>query len=96
MSEDRTLEVKESRVIEAMQSCSEAAAVLKVLFPKISDSKMRIEGNIAIDDDGIVVERRTGGNYANKALYLSRYYNWELKEDNAGHPVLVPTKKHIP
>lgn len=39
------------------------------------------------------VTPRVQGNLANKAYYLERDFNWELKTDNNGALCLVPTKK---
>lgn len=36
---------------------------------------------------------RVGGEYCDKAFYLSINFNWEMKKDNAGHLCLIPTKK---
>ena len=39
------------------------------------------------------MEVRLGGDYENKAFYLTEELNWELKKDSAGDWVLIPTRK---
>lgn len=43
--------------------------------------------------DSGTIQIKRGGNYDNKAFYLSNKFNWELREDNRGALVLIPTKK---
>jgi hypothetical protein len=42
--------------------------------------------------DSLISVRHTG-DYKNISFYLNKQYNWEFKEDNYGHTVLVPTRK---
>lgn len=39
------------------------------------------------------MEIRGGGDYENKAFYLTDEFNWELKKDSTGEWVLIPTRK---
>jgi len=39
------------------------------------------------------MEVRGGGDYENKAFYLTNELNWELKKDGVGEWVLIPTRK---
>jgi len=41
-----------------------------------------------------MIEVRVDGEYANKAFWLSHVYNWEVKRDNIGALVLIPTSKN--
>jgi len=47
------------------------------------------------DGDGKagMIEVRAEDEYKNKAFWLSHIYNWEMKEDNSGMLVLIPTFK---
>jgi len=42
--------------------------------------------------DSLISVRHTG-DYKNISFYLNTQYNWQFKEDNYGHTVLVPTRK---
>jgi hypothetical protein len=43
--------------------------------------------------DYVAMERRYEGPFENKAIYLSKRYDWALGEDNDGVLCLVPLKK---
>lgn len=52
-----------------------------------------IESNIIKNDDGIVVQTRSGGAFAYKAIWLNPTYDWIIGRDSGGHPILIPIKK---
>ena len=63
---------------------------------KLEESKEE-DNSVVVDEEFMknpsVICERIYGDYANKAVCLSRKFNWELKEDSSGIPCLIPTKK---
>jgi hypothetical protein len=102
------LEITKEKVLAAANTCTEAEKVLKTLFPEAfkdeidltrllechSYSLFNCEGAIKAGfRDNSFMEIRSSGQYAKKAFFLSKSYNWELKEDNNHYLCLIPTKK---
>lgn len=50
--------------------------------------------DVKVDFTSEFIQLRSSGNYKNRAFYLRRYYyDWEIKEDEEGALILVPTPK---
>lgn len=44
--------------------------------------------------DECLIARRVGGDFADKGFYLNKNFNWEIKKDDHGFDVLIPTHKN--
>jgi hypothetical protein len=45
------------------------------------------------DENGVIIQTRSGGDFAGHAFYLSDRVDWKLGKDTEGSIVLVPLKK---
>ncbi len=84
------------------KNCPEWEKRIKEEFPTIIEDSKDVDLS---EDNGLVLFKRDGGGnqvllavrrdglYRNKAFYVNPSYNWELKKDDTGHFVLIPTKK---
>ena len=91
------IKITKERILEAAKGCSQAKPTLKTLFPEVfkDDKYINIPSNCGRIhcNGGIIIERRSGGDYGNKGFYLGKSVNWEIVKDSAGYNMLLPTKK---
>jgi hypothetical protein len=76
--------------LEIMEEPEKVKAIDKTRLAEISAEFAQAT---VIKDDYVYIERRTGGSFSNKALYLSSKYDWALGKDEEGVLCLVPLKK---
>jgi hypothetical protein len=83
---DETLQVRKDRVLAAAAKCSDAKRILQEVFPEAFEAEALTIKKI---DNYLTI--RSGGEYRDKAFYLSAGFKWEIKRDSVNALCLVPT-----
>lgn len=87
----KTLEITPDKVLSAAKKCPQAKEVLQEMFPEVfEDDKLT---KVGFTNDFIEIRNYEDSEYHKKAFWLSKCWNWEIKEDNCGSLCLIPTKK---
>lgn len=89
------LKITKEKVLEAANKCSEAKKVLETLFPEAFDEYIILDykGSMICNNYDIMACVRGAGKYENKAIYLNKEYDWDMRKDDLGELCLIPTRK---
>lgn len=49
--------------------------------------------DVKVDFTSKFIQLRSSGKYKDRAFFLRRHYDWEIKEDDEGSLILVPIPK---
>lgn len=87
----KTLEITPDKVLSAANKCPQAKEVLKEMFPELFEDDKSVK--VSHTDGFIAIRNNEESEYHGKSFWLSKRWNWEIKEDSCGSFCLVPTKR---
>ena len=84
--------IKYSKLEIKKENEENIVAIDKTRLVEISEEFVR---GVIIKEDYTYIERRCGGAFFNKALYLSSMYDWVIGKDEHDVLCLVPLKRRV-
>lgn len=93
------LKITKEKVLEAAKSCPNAKEVLNKLFPECFENNVNNEidlSKLTLIDENLIGNGKywfIDSRFKNAFWLNDSYFNWELKMDNNGYLLLIPTKK---